>query len=198
MPDNTTPVNFFDQDYIYLILGVLVIITALIFNKTLGSHPVTLKIDKIGFQLNADRLTLFFLLGFIIIGVGIFFKFRGYENRLSNFEKALNNETSAKATLEDLKNKLGEYEMQIIPEFDPSINAEPKNLTYFIKGKYSGKTGVEIRISPVEILELSGIPKFFLEHIKQGDKFNIIAQNSSNERWMSEEIEIPKTTVKIK
>lgn len=191
------PDTIFEKDYIYLILGILVLIIALIFHKTLGSRPVTLNLDKIGFQLNADRLTLFFLFGFIIIGVGIFFKFKGYENRLSTFEKALNNEASSKATLEDLKKKLAEYEMNIILEFDESIDVNPLDLKYWIKGKFGGNPNTAELVTP-EFSPIDNAPKFKFEGIKQGDKFQIIAKKSNVESWISEEIEIPKTIVKIK
>lgn len=186
--------SFLNKDYTYLVFGLLIIFLALLFSKKLGNQPVVLNLEKIGFNLNADRLTLFFLLGFLLIGVGVFFKFKGYETRLSSLEKDL----KGKETIAELSSRLGEYELKLSLEFDTSINVNPKDLTYWIRGKVSGKPNIEDEIKPDEFLQLSGIPIFHLEHIKQGDNFHIIAQKSKDERWISEAVEIPKTTIKIK
>jgi hypothetical protein len=181
------------KEYIYLIIGVIVIVLAIIFSRRLGDKEVNIDWPKIGFNLKADRLTVFYLMGFALILAGVFFKFKGYETRLS----VLENNLKDKETVADLSNRLGEYEIKLSLEFDSSITADPRELKYWVRGKINGKDNIE-RSLDAQYQEISGLPYFNLEHIKNGDKFQIVAQKSNAERWITEIIEIPKTTVKLK
>lgn len=194
------------MDYIYLILGLLIILLSLMFSKRLGNHPVILKIEKIGFNLNADRLTLFYLFGFLIIGVGVFFTFKGYETRLTDLEQDLKNRDTDLSNLEtDLSNLetvkeqlsiLKEYEFDIMLEFDSTFDISPrdKSLRYFIDKSKGGKI-IQNPITP--IFGDVGGAWVHIEHIKPGDKLKILAKKTDTEIWVSEEIEVPKSKIRL-
>lgn len=180
------------ENYIYLILGLLIILLSLFFSKSLGNRPVILNIEKIGFNLNADRLTLFYLLGFLIIGVGVFIKVKGYETRLTNLEQDLNSRETIKQQLSILK----EYELDISLEFDTSFNINPmdKSLIYWI----DKSTGGPIDQYPIRpIFGEFGEVSVHIENVKPGEKIRIIAKKTDTEAWVSEEIEVPKSKVRL-
>jgi len=180
-------------DYIYLVIGLIIIFLALLFSKKLGNRPVSLNLEKIGFNLTADRLTLFYLLGFIVIGVGVFFKFKGYETRLGSLEQEL----KSSGTVREQLNALKEYDFDMFLEFDTTLHVSPQDesLRYFIDRSRPG----EIDMDPI-------IPKFsdvgstyiHVEHLKSGESFKIIVKKSNEEQWGSETIEVPNAKIKLK
>jgi hypothetical protein len=189
---------FLSKDYIYLLIGVAIILLSLLFRKALGNHSVNLKIDPIGFNLIADRLTLFFLLGFTIIGFGVFFKFKGYETRLSDFEKKLLKSEIFEAQL----NAYREYEFDLELVFDPPLEKSPKEYTYEVVNIKDGQVK-ETPVTP-RFGRATGV-RVHLEHINPGAKIRITASRKSDneqqeyeEIWISEEIEIPNSKIRLK
>jgi len=184
--------DYLNKDYIYLLFGFCIIILGLIFSKKLGTKPVSLKVEKIGFDLIADRLTLFFLLGFVFVGVGVFFKFKGYETRLASLE----NDLTSRETVEKQLSILKDYEFDMVLDFDTSLNISPqdKDLKYTIYKTVGGNIDHEA-ITP--IFGPFGGTLVHLKHVKAGDKFRIIVGKSRTEQWESEEIEVPKTRIKL-
>lgn len=73
-------------DTLLLFSGLLVIALALILSQRLGNRPVELGFDKLGLNLKADRLTFVLVVGLIMIGVGVFFRYQNYETELKKLQ----------------------------------------------------------------------------------------------------------------
>ncbi|SDF76645.1 hypothetical protein [Chitinophaga filiformis] len=182
-----------NKDYPYILIGIALIVLVFVFSKKLESQKqVTLDLEKMGFHLEADRFTLFYLLGFLVIGVGVFFKFKGYEARLLSLEDDLKKSQTVKEQLSILK----EYEFDMFLDFDETLGISPKDksLTYRIYKFRDGKIKSEV-LEPD--FKGPGVVKVSLEHIKPGEKFRIVAEKSNDEQWGTEEIEVPKTRIKL-
>jgi hypothetical protein len=76
-------------DIIFLSLGMAVMLVALILGRSQGNRPVEFDVKKGEFKFNADRFTLFFILGFLMVGSVAFFRYRGYESQVTELQKQL-------------------------------------------------------------------------------------------------------------
>ena len=185
--------KIFTNDYTYLILGSIIIFSAFLFSKRLGNAPVVMGWDKIGFSLNADRLTLFFLFGFLVIAAGIYIRFQGYEDRLTTMERDL----EMRKSLADQLSVFKEYDFDLALEFqDLDISPRDDNMHYFKIMKKDGKFYEEI-ITP-RFGEVQGV-SCHSDRIKPGDRYKIVAENKlRGVRWESDEIEVPTTAILLR
>ena len=77
-------------DVAFFLLGVGIILYALIRATTKNHDPIDLKIDKLG-SMKMDFVAFLIVVGIAPLGVGVFFRYRGYESRPRELE---NNQTS--------------------------------------------------------------------------------------------------------
>lgn len=187
------------QDIVFLALGILVMLFALVWGARLGAQPVEFGIGKLGLNLKADRLTVIFSLGFLMAGVGVFFRYRGYEAQVANLKSDVarleGNLSQVSKTMEKLTSDL-----QGLKDYDLGLNlafpagVDPRQLNIQVYTQKSGDQGFSLRdIRPQTDI---GGTWVYLNSLSRGEKIKITARAPDATTWVSD-LEIPKTQVQM-
>lgn len=138
------------QDIVFLALGILVMVFALVWGTRLGAQPVEFGVGKLGLNLKADRLTVIFSLGFLMAGVGVFFRYRGYETQVANLKSDVvrleGNLSQVSKTMEKLTSDLQglkDYDLGLNLAFPPGV--DPRQLKIQVYTQKSGDPGFSLR-----------------------------------------------------
>lgn len=77
------------QGMIILLLGIFLILISLLFSKKIGGKEIEIKADKIGVYFKSDGVLLPIVLGFILIGSGIFIRIKNYGEEIEKLAKSI-------------------------------------------------------------------------------------------------------------
>src|SRR5207237_6681679 len=119
--------------------------------KRLCNRPIELKFDKLGcFFLKGDIVSLIFLVGLVIMGVGVFFKVRNYESTVKDMDtKVKESQANLKQANDDLK-MFKEYDLSLNLNFDSSFDY--RALAYSLS-KRKGNEAPHIVSIPRELIK---------------------------------------------
>jgi len=188
-------------------IGVCFIVSAMIWRQHFsGRRVLDFTADKLGFALKADAFGLVSMLGFIMIGSGVFFFYQGYETKMAEMQNRYEGRLAeVQKRVEDMQGKvngmsgvirdLRKYDLRLnlgFPENDLADPFKTKVNAYICKkGSSSEELYGSIRIDR----GVGGLVVYF-DSLGTGDKFYIIAEDG-NRKWRSDDMEIPKAYLKM-
>lgn len=195
----------FWADTILLFAGLFVIVLALILSQRFGNRPVEFAFDKLGLDLKADRLTFVLLLGLMMIGVGVFFRYQNYEAALKKLQFQVQGfepvQQEYNKTLESLRAELQNfkvYDLSLEIDF-PNTPGEviKKHFAIEVYTKRQSDQTFELRsFKPSTDFDKTYVS---LNNLYRGEKVRIIAKdNRDNTEWRSNEILIPEAQIQMK
>jgi hypothetical protein len=179
------------QDVIFLALGIGVMVFALLWGHHLGNRPVELGFGKLGLSLKADGMPLIFLLGFLMAGVGVFFRYRGYESEIQRLGGDL---AQVKGSLRELTDELKNYDMGLNLVFPPNVNPELLDIQVLTKKTSDHEFVLRSDISAE--VEPGGTWVNF-PRLSRGEKIKIVARGPDSTTWATGYLEIPKTQIQM-
>ena len=193
----------FWADTILLFAGLSVIALGLMLSQRLGNSPVQLGFEKLGLDLKADRLTFVLIVGVTLIAVGVYFRYRDYENQVTK----LNDQVSGFALVQRQHNESFEMlkrELQSFKVYDLSLKIDfpegvaREDIELEVWTKKLGADAYELTsYKPVTNFEDTYVK---LTNLDQGEKIRIIGTNKRDgSGWKSvSDIEIPETQIQMK
>lgn len=172
------------------LVGIGLIVSAMIWRRHLsGQKAVDLTMDKLGLVLKADAFGLVVLLGFLMTSTGIFFLYKGYEDKLKTLQ-------SEKYGLEQAIAEFKIYDMRLSLIFPEDNPPNPFKLTSY--NAYVQKKGER----ETRLYELARFDKgqggivVNLEKLNFGDKLYVLVQEQ-NKKWRSDEMIAPAANLKM-
>lgn len=195
----------FWADTILLFAGLIVIALALILSQRLGNRPVELGFAKLGLDLKADRLTFVLIVGLIMIGVGVFFRYQNYEGELKKLQVQVQGfepvQQEYNRNLESLRAELQNfkvYDLSLEIDF-PNIPGEDIKQYFAIEvyTKRQSDKAFELRsFKPSTDFDKTYVS---LNNLYRGERVRIVAKdNRDNTEWRSNEILIPEAQIQMK
>lgn len=176
-------------DLSFLILGVLVMAVALAFARRFEMKPIKIAIERVG-NIEMTFVPFLLLIGVMIAGVGQFFRYRNYEDKVAHLADLNTQYEQTRSELERFKS----YEMMARLVFHDPV--ETKNLKATLLYKRWSDADYhqsEISLSPSESsTELSAdIPR-----VNPGDRFFLIVTQvdpvtNLTRTWKSNSVEVP-------
>jgi|GEM_PF-6554874 len=176
-------------DLIFLILGVLVMVVALAFARRFEMKPIKMSIEKVG-SFEMTFVPFLLLIGVMIAGVGQFFRYRNYEEKVSHLADLNSQYEQTRTELERFKS----YEMMARLVFHDAV--EPKNLKADLLYKrwsdpdyHQSEISLGLSESPNELS--ANIPR-----VNPGDRFFLIVTQvdpatKQTHIWKSSSVEVP-------
>jgi hypothetical protein len=161
----------FAQEIALLLVGIIIIFLTLLWGQRLGNRPVELKVDKLGVRLSADRLTLFFLVGFSMAFVGVIFRYLNYEAQKRELKEALD---QVKSQMEVLRGELQDfkaYDLGLNLVFPEEVDPRDLKIQVYAKKQHEN------------IFKLTDV--------------KIVAHGPNGISWQCNDLEIPKTQVQM-
>lgn len=195
----------FWADTILLFAGLFIIALALMLSQRLGNKPVEFGFDKLGLDLKADRLTFVLVVGLMMIGVGVFFRYRNYEAELKKFQMQVQGfepvQQEYNRNLEALRGELQNfkvYDLSLEIDF-PQIRGEDikKHFAIEVYTKRQNDKAFELRsFKPSTDFDKTYVN---LNNLYRGERVRIVAKdNRNNTEWLSNEILIPEAQIQMK
>jgi hypothetical protein len=181
------------QDVVFLAVGVVIILFVLVRGQQLGRAPVELALQKLGVNIKADRLTLFFLLGVLLAGVAVFFRYQSYESQVKEMRGTLEAMKSRLTLLTDELHSFKGYDVRLNVAFPDDV--DPRKL----------RIGVHTKKQTEDVFTLTdtraetdfGGTWVKLSNLQRGDRIKVVAVDPDGTTWESPDIEIPKTSVRM-
>jgi membrane protein implicated in regulation of membrane protease activity len=191
--------SMFWADTILLFAGLFVIALAFFLSQRLGA-PVSFNFSKLGLDFKADRLTFVLVVGLLLIAVGVFFRYRNYENKYQEYEnitKSLKTEVSKNqetlVRIENTINKSSGYNLDIEVVFPKDVKkAEIKNLKIVVSTEKKGESRKERKIEP-QYIESENKFEFQILGLLGDEIVRVFALDKNNPdiiHWMSDDITI--------
>jgi hypothetical protein len=188
------------QDIIFLVVGIGIMVFTLVWGGRLGTGPVELGVPKLGLNLKADRLTLIFLLGFLMTGVGVFFRYRGYESQVKQLQSQVIGLQGRVSQLDSTMQKLTdalqgfkEYDLGLNLVFPDSVDPRPFNIQVYTK-KLSD---VNFELLTIKAETDVGGTWVKINNLSRGERIKIVAQEPDSTIWEGNDVEIPKTQIQM-
>lgn len=178
------------------ILGIGLMIFALGWGKTLKGRPVEIALDKIGLNFKADATTLLILVGFILVGAGVYFWQQQYETRLSALRSELKDMRGKVSTIAEAMQKLKQYDLRLnllFPEDEPA-NPFTAQVQPFVlkKGEHIPRPFDEqTRVDRGE----GGIVVYF-DKLGVGDRLYVFVEDGGL-KWRSDDMVTPTAHLKM-
>jgi hypothetical protein len=176
-------------DLIFLILGVLVMVVALAFARRFEMKPIKISIEKVG-SLEMTFVPFLLLIGVMIAGVGQFFRYRNYEERVSHLADLNTQYEQTRTELERFKS----YEMMARLVFHDPVDAKNVKADLLYKrwsdpDYHQSDISLGLSESPNELS--ANIPR-----VNPGDKFFLIVTQvdpttKQTHTWKSSSVEVP-------
>ena len=206
MLNESSSYSMFWSDTLLLFAGLTTIALALILSQRLGNKPVQFGLSKLGLDLKADRLTFVLVVGLMLIGVGVFFRYQDYEAKLEELRLKVENSKSLQEkntdNLEMLKGELRHFKV-----YDLGLNIVFPNVPGeavekdFVIAVYTKKQDDEVyKRSDDEPRTDFGKTSVKLNNLSRGEKVKIVAVDRRDEtKWESiNEVVIPETQILMK
>jgi hypothetical protein len=176
-------------DLVFLILGVLIMAVALAFARRFEMKPIKFSIEKVG-NFEMTFVPFLLLIGVMIAGVGQFFRYRNYEERVSHLADLNTQYEQTRNELERFKS----YEMITRLVFHDPVDANN------VKGEllYKRPSDADYHQSEI-ILWFSESPNELsanIPRVNPGDKFFLIVKQvdpitKQTHTWKSTSVEVP-------
>jgi hypothetical protein len=175
------------------LIGVGLIASAIIWQERLGKQEVIdITTDKLGLTLKANSFGLLVLFGFVIIGAGIFFLYKGYESKLDTLQ-------GEKRGLEQVIAGLKAYDLRLNLIFPENDTANPLKVKHSDASAYVRKQGerdVKLYNSAIFDPGDGGILVHF-NKLTLGDTLYVIVEQEGK-KWRSENMVIPSARLNMK
>ena len=191
-------------DVVLLFAGLGLIALALLLSQRLGKREVIIKLDKLGVDFKADRLTFVLLIGLMLIAVGVFFRYRNYETDVNDLQLQVqglrSGQEESKKILDALRDELREfkaYDLGLNIAF-PSVAGDDVE-KYFKTEVWIKKGNDPFALSDYKPVTANGQTFVRLSNLNQGQKIMIVARDTrDNTRWQStNDIVIPETQIEM-
>lgn len=183
----------FTQDVAFLAVGILIIAFALVAGRRLGKAPVELGLQKLGVALKADRLTLIFLAGVVMAGVGVFFRYKGYESQATEMRARLEALNGRLTILSDELQRFKGYDVRVNVAFPDEV--DPRTMKILVHTKKNEEDVFKLTDTRAET-DFGGT-WVRLTNLQRGDRVKVTAVDRDGATWESQDIEIPKTSVRM-
>ena len=203
---NLNTPSMFWADTILLFAGLLVIAIALILNRRFGNRPVQFGFTKLGLDLKADRLTFILVVGLVLIGVGVFFRYRNYELALETLKLQVQDanalQTQQKKDLESLKDELGQfkvYDLGLDIVF-PNVPGDQVEQFFEIQVWLQKSKDRPFELTDFKPFTDFGRTYVKLRNLNRGEVVKIVAKDKrDNTEWHSvNDILIPESQIQMK
>jgi len=176
-------------DLIFLILGVLVMFFALAFGRQLQMQPISIAVEKIG-SLQMQFVPFLVVIGVLIAGVGQFFRYRNYEEKVSHLSDVNTQYEQTRAELERFRS----YEMMARLVFHDGVDA--KNLRADLL--YKRLSDADFHQSEIILAQSDSANELTasIPRVTPGDKFFLIVTEMDpttrqTHKWRSSSVEVP-------
>jgi hypothetical protein len=181
------------QDLVFLAVGISIMVCALIWARRLGSRPTELSFEKLGLHLKTDRMTLIFLLGFVMAGIGVFFRYQGYESQVKKLQGDLSQVDTRMDVLTGELQNFKEYDLGLNIVFPADI--DPRGLKFQVYArKLSDDTFKLLNVEPATDIGGTWVS---VRNLSRGEKIKVVAQEPDGTIWESNDIEIPKSQIQM-
>jgi len=197
--------KMFWADIILLFSGLAVIAMGLFLSQRLGNKNIELGFDKLGLDLKGDRLTFILMIGLVLIGVGVFFRYQNYENELNKLKIQVEGfkpvQEQYNKNLEALNDQLKQfkvYDLYLKISFPDVQGAEIEK--YFKIDVYT-KTGDDVfQLSNFKPITSFGETYVKLTNLNRGQRVRISARDTRNDTtWESvSDILIPEAEIQMR
>lgn len=185
-------------DFIFLGLGIVILVFALIWSRRPPRPPVEIAVGKLGLSLKADTVPFLILLGVIVAGVGVFFRYKGYESRLTALQTDGQGMGRQITELRDELQRFKDYEMSIALAFPGPVNMNTLQVQPYIK-KPGSQSAKLVTNAEKEATDLPNVVSMRLGNLNPGDRVFFKAFEGENKRWKStSEIEVPVARLEMK
>jgi len=176
-------------DLIFLILGVLMMLFALAFGRRLQMEPISIAIEKVG-SLQMQFVPFLVVIGVLIAGVGQFFRYRNYEDRVSHLADVNTQYEQTRSELERFKS----YEMMARLVFPQAV--EVKNLKAFLVYKRWSDADFQQSETNLHSSDASNELSASIPRVNPGDKFFLVVTQvdpitKQSHTWKSPPVEVP-------
>jgi hypothetical protein len=186
----------FLADVAFFVLGVGMILYALFRASTKGHAPIDIAIAKLG-TFKMDFVAFLVVIGIASSGVGVFFRYRGYEGRLHELEKTQATLTESARALQFQIDRFKNYNVNLVLKFDKGVNREGLKITGLVRAP-----GEQVpRMINTDVPEAdSGTPSNIVSvsvgHLNTGDRLSFRVSDATRS-WVSEEFEVPIVTLNM-
>lgn len=181
------------QDVVFLAVGVVIILFVLVRGRQLGRAPVELGLQKLGINFKADRLTLFFLVGVLMAGVAVFFRYQSYDSQAKEMRGKLETMNSRLAILTDELQGFKVYDVRLNVAFPDDVDPRKLNI-----GVHTKKQTEDVfKLTDTRAETDFGGTWVKLSNLQRGDRVKVVAVEPDGTTWESQDIEIPKTSVRM-
>lgn len=203
MPNESLTYSMFWADTVLLFAGLLVIALALLLAQRLGNRPVQFGFSKLGLDLKADRLTFVLVVGLILIGVGIFFRYQNYEALLKTLQVQVETSKAAQAkhdeSLTELRNKFMVYDLGLNIVF-PNVPGDDVETSFEIEVHTRRDVAETFQLSNYKPVTTYGKTSVYLNNLNRGAQVRIHAKDKrDNTKWTSVyDIMIPETEIQMR
>jgi len=189
----------FWTDIVLFFAGLIVIALAFVLSQRLGNKPVQFGFDKLGLDLKADRLTFVLVVGLVLIGVGVFFRYQNYEAKLHNLDlqvEAFKSEHNK--NLESLREELRQfkvYDLGLNIVF-PNVPGEDVEKSFEIQ-IFTKKQNEAFALRDYKPITNFGETFVNLSNLNRGERVRIVALDKRNKtKWESNsDILVPETQI---
>jgi hypothetical protein len=182
------------QEVVFLIVGIAIMAFTLIWGTRLGNRQVELGFGKLGFNIRADGLPLIFLLGFLMAGVGVFFRYRNYESEAKTLRDDLGQVTGERNMLTDELQGFKNYDLGLNLVFPREV--DPRGFIIQVHTKKMGDQNFSLRTDLKAETDIGGT-WVNVNRLSRGEKIKIVAQGADSSVWVAEDLEIPKTQLRM-
>ena len=195
----------FWSDVILLFSGLAVIALALFLSRRLGNRPIEFGFTKLGLDLKGDRLTFVLLVGLVLIGVGVFFRYQNYESELRKLQlqveafKPVQEEYNKNVqSLNEQLKQFKVYDLYLKIAFPGIQGAEVEK--YFKIDVYTKSENDVFQLSNFKPITSFGETYVKLTNLNRGQKVRISARDTRNDTtWESvSDILIPEAQIEMR
>lgn len=195
--------SMFWADTVLLFAGLVVIASALLLAQRLGNKPVQFGVTKLGLDLKADRLTFVLVVGLMLIGVGIFFRYQNYEALLKTLQVQVDAAKAAQTehdkSLRELRNQFMVYDLGLNIVF-PNVSGDDVEQYFEIEVHTKNESAGPFELSAYKPTTTFGRTYVNLNNLNRGAQVRIYAKDKrDNTKWTSTyDILIPETEIQMK
>jgi hypothetical protein len=177
-------------DVAFFLLGVGIILYAL-FRATTKQHtPIDLTIGKLG-AVKMDFVAFLVCVGIVLAGVGVFFRYRGYESRLRELESSKAASETRFKELQFQIDRFKNYNLNVALSFRESVSHEGLKISQLVKppGEKVFQLSDQI-VVPTNSEEANNVVSITVGHLNKGDRLKFKV-TMADKTWVSEEMEVP-------
>ena len=181
------------EDLLMLVIGIAVVAFAIVRAKKLGGAPFEVS-GKFG-SLRADRVALLVLVGVAFSSVGVFFRVRGYEQRLADLTSS---DASINARYEGLQlqlDRMKDYDLTVALDFHEPVDLDQLKVSTWVREPGASDSAESKQPLDAKVASYAGnVVILRLSKLKKGDHLTIKGDLKGNvgvRHWESIEIEVP-------